>query len=360
MATNGANGGSAAPAINGRAYPIEDHSLRRGDRRRRRRRPARGRRLQRGGLAHRLHHQSLPHPLAHGGGAGRHCGCARQYGRRRLALAHVRHGQGLRLARRPGRDRISVPQRARGGLRAGALGPAVFAARGRQDLSAAVRRHDHALRQGHRAAHLRGRRPYRPCHAAYDVRPGAAPFGRIFHRILRHRSDHGRRGPLPRRDRAQSRRRLDPSLQRADDGAGDRRLRTRLRLMHRRPHPDRRRQCHGAARRPAARRHGIRAIPSDRRLWRRRADHRRRARRRRISGQLGRRALHGALRAVRQGPRLARRRLARDDDRNPRRPRRRAEEGSHLPASRPSRSENPGGAAARHHRVGAHLLPASI
>ena len=25
MATNGANGGSAAPSINGRAYPIEDH-----------------------------------------------------------------------------------------------------------------------------------------------------------------------------------------------------------------------------------------------------------------------------------------------------------------------------------------------
>ena len=45
---------------------------------------------------------------------------------------------------------------------------------------------------------------------------------------------------------------------------------------------------------------------------------------------------------LRQGPRLARRRLARDDDRDPRGPRRRAEEGSHLPAPRPSRSEDPG------------------
>ena len=45
---------------------------------------------------------------------------------------------------------------------------------GRQDLPAPVRRHDHALRQGHRAAHLRGRRPHRSRHAAYDVRPGAA------------------------------------------------------------------------------------------------------------------------------------------------------------------------------------------
>ena len=212
MATNGANGGSAAPAINGRAYPIEDHAydvviVGAG---------GAGLRAVVGcseaGLAHRLHHQGLPDALAHGGGAGRHCGCARQHGRGRLALAHVRHGQGLRLARRPGRDRISVPQRAGGGLRARALGPAVLAARGRQDLSAAVRRHDHPLRQRHRATHLRRRRPYRPCHAAHDVRPGAAPFGRVFHRIFRHRPDHGRGRPLPRRGRAQSRRRHDPSL----------------------------------------------------------------------------------------------------------------------------------------------------
>ena len=52
---------------------------------------------------------------------------------------------------------------------------------------------------------------------------------------------------------------------RADDHAGDRRLWPRLCLLHRRAHPDRRRQRHGAARRPAARGHGIRAVPSDRR-----------------------------------------------------------------------------------------------
>ena len=84
-------------------------------------------------------------------------------------------------------------------------------------------------------------------------------------------------------------------------------------------------------------------------------DHRRRPRRRRLSGQFGRRALHGALCAVSQGPRFARRRLPRDDHRNPRRPRRRAEEGPHLPASRPSRSENACRAAAGHHRDLAHL-----
>ncbi len=39
-----------------------------------------------------------------GGGTGRNCGRARQHGRGRLALAHVRHREGRRLARRPGLD----------------------------------------------------------------------------------------------------------------------------------------------------------------------------------------------------------------------------------------------------------------
>ena len=53
-------------------------------------------------------------------------------------------------------------------------------------------------------------------------------------------------------------------------------------------------------------------------------DHRRRARRGRLSHQFRGRALHGALRPERQGPRLARRRLALHDHRNPRGPRRRS------------------------------------
>ena len=212
--TNGSNG-SGAPSVNGRAYPIEDHTydvvvvgaggagLR----------AAVG--CSEAGLQDRLHHQGVPDPLAHGRGAGRHRGLARQHGRGRLALAHVRHRQGVGLARRPGRDRISLPQRAGRRLRARALGRAVLAHRGRQDLPAPVRRHDHALRQGHRAAHLRRRRPHRPRHAAHAVRPGAAAFGRVLHRVFRHRPDHGRRGPLPRRGRAEARRRHDPSLPRA-------------------------------------------------------------------------------------------------------------------------------------------------
>ena len=53
-------------------------------------------------------------------------------------------------------------------------------------------------------------------------------------------------------------------------------------------HLHRRRQRHGAARRPAAAGHGVRAVPSDRHLWRRLPDHRRRARRRRLSRQFAR------------------------------------------------------------------------
>ncbi len=48
----------------------------------------------------------------------------------------------------------------------------------------------------------------------------------------------------------------------------------------------------------AAAGHGVRPVPPDRHLRRGLPDHRGRARRRRLSRQLGRRALHGALRAV--------------------------------------------------------------
>ena len=126
-----------------------------------------------------------------------------------------------------------------------------------------------------------------------------------------------------------------------------------------RAHLHRRRQRHGAARRPAAAGHGVRAVPPDRRLRRRRADHRRRARRGRLSHQRQRRALHGALCAARQGPGLARRRLALHDHRDPRGARRGPRQGPHLPAPRPPRPEDPARAAARHHRERQGSSPAS-
>ncbi len=61
--------------------------------------------------------------------------------------------------------------------------------------------------------------------------------------------------------------------------------------------------------------------PPDGHLWIGLPDHRRRARRRRLPDQLGRRALHGALCAFSQGPGVARCRVALDDHGNPRRPR---------------------------------------
>ena len=81
--------------------------LRRGGRGRGRRGPSRHGRLLAGRPSHRLHHQGVPDALAHGGGAGRHLGLARQYGTGRLALAHVRHREGVGLAGRPGLHRIS-------------------------------------------------------------------------------------------------------------------------------------------------------------------------------------------------------------------------------------------------------------
>ena len=66
-------------------------------------------------------------------------------------------------------------------------------------------------------------------------------------------------------------------------GARDRRLRPRLFLRDLGAHLHRRRRRHGAARRPAAAGHGVRAVPSDRHLRRRLPDHRGRARRRRLS-----------------------------------------------------------------------------
>ena len=157
-------------------------------------------------------------------------------------------------------------------------------------------------------------------------------------------------------DRAEARRRHAASLPRPDHDPGHRRLRPRLcHSCTSRAHLHRRRRRHGAARRPAAAGHGVRPVPPDRHLRLGLPRHRRRARRRRLSRQLRGRALHGALCAVSEGPRLARRGLARDDHRNPRRPRRRQEEGPHLPAPRSSRSQGAARAAAGHFRIGADL-----
>ena len=134
-----------------------------------------------------------------------------------------------------------------------------------------------------------------------------------------------------------------------------RRLRPRLFLLHLGALLHRRWQCHGAARRAAAAGHGVRAVPSDRHLRRGLPDHRRRARRGRLPHQFRGRALHGALRAERQGPGLARCGQPRDDDRDPRGPRRRREHDHiHLHLEHLGAGGDPR-APARHRRDRAHL-----
>jgi succinate dehydrogenase/fumarate reductase flavoprotein subunit len=73
-----------------------------------------------------------------------------------------------------------------------------------------------------------------------------------------------------------------------------------------------------------------------------------RARRRRLPDEFLRRAFHGTLCAEREGSCAARHGLARDDHGDSRGARRWQGQGSYLPASRPSRSENPARTSARH------------
>ena len=95
-------------------------------------------------------------------------------------------------------------------------------------------------------------------------------FDQFLHRVFRPRPDHGR-WRLPRGDGARHGDGHHPPVPRPSDHPRHRRLRPGLFHLHLRPHLHRRRQRHGAAGRAAAPGHGVRAVPSDRHLWRRRA-----------------------------------------------------------------------------------------
>ncbi len=173
------------------------------------------------------------HPLRspHGRGAGRHRRGARQRGGGPLALARLRHHQGLGLPGRPGRHRADVPGRPAHDHRARALRrPVQPDARG-QDRPAPVRRAHPQLRRGAGAAGLlRGRPdgPHDPAHALRAVRqeqghvlrrvpgPGPHPPGRHPGRGLglRRLRDPDRRGPhVPQHDHVLRDGRLRPRLQ---------------------------------------------------------------------------------------------------------------------------------------------------
>ena len=209
--------------------------------------------------------EGVPDPLAHRRGAGRHRRLARQHERGQLALPLLRHRQGQRLARRPGRDRVHVPRGAERRLRARALRHAVRPQPRRHDLPAPVRRPHRELRREAGAARLRRGRPHRPRDAAHALpaeRQGAHQFLR---RVDGARPDPRRRGRRRRRHRARDGDR--PAAHPAGQGgdARDRRRRPDLRGVDQRLHQHRRRPRHGGARRPAARGHGVLAVPPDRR-----------------------------------------------------------------------------------------------
>ena len=146
-------------------------------------------------------------------------------------MAHVRHRQGVGLARRPGFDRISVPQRACRGLSNSNIGACRSRAPRTEDLSAPLRRHDHRLRQGPPAQ--------RTCAAA--DRTGHAMLHTLYGQALRAHAEFFieyfaidlimERTALPRRRLPEARRRHDPPLPRAARDPGDRRLWPRLFLL---------------------------------------------------------------------------------------------------------------------------------
>ena len=131
---------------------------------------------------------------------------------------------------------------------------------------------------GHMTEFGEGPPVQRTCAAA--DRTGHAILHTLYGQSVRHNAEFfveyfaldllmGEDGSVPGRHRLDARGRHAASLPRQAHGARDRRLWPRLFLGDFGPHLHRRRQRHGGARRPAARGHGIRAVPPDRRLWRR-------------------------------------------------------------------------------------------
>ncbi len=221
-------------------------------------------------------------------------------------MALVRHGQGRRLPRRPGRCRGHVPRRGRDDHQPRAPGPAVRPHARRAHQPAPLRRAHPQLRRGPGAAQLLRRRPDRARHPP-DPLPAVHPARR--------------------RPSSTSTRSLDLAL---PDGRRPRERRRRLQIATTELHAFRARavlfatggygRSSRSPRTPTPSPATAMAIPSagacrwrtwssssstrpdvQARLPALRGD----ARRGRLSRQRRRRALHGALRADHEGPRLA-------------------------------------------------------
>jgi succinate dehydrogenase / fumarate reductase flavoprotein subunit len=121
----------------------------------------------------------FPYAQSHGRGAGRDQRRAREHRERRLEVAHVRHGQGLRLARGPGRDCLHVPRR---------QSPSVVEL---EHLGVPFSRTDAGkIYQrrfgGHTTDYAKGDMAYRACAAA--DRTGHAILHTLYQQCLKHRA----------------------------------------------------------------------------------------------------------------------------------------------------------------------------
>ena len=271
-------------------------------------------RRRRGGRLGRDHQQGPSGTLPLQRGPGRH-----QRGpqpRRLLGVARLRHGQGLRLPGRPGRDRDHVPRGAGGDPPPRAPRRHLPSQRGGQA------RHPR-LRRRLRRPHVLRRRHHRPGDHARPLRAAdeALRGGRPLRGVVLHGAGAGRRGRVLRRRRPQHRRRLDGALSRQVRDPRLRRQRPGMEADHERPDLHRRRHRDGLPRRSEADGHGDDPVPPDDAGGQGLPDHRGRPRRGRPPAQRQRRTVHGALRAEQDGARLPRRRLPRRADRDQRGPR---------------------------------------
>ena len=263
-------------------------------------------------------------------------------------MALLRHGEGLGLAGRSGRDPLHVPRGSSCRARAGGVRSALLPLRERQDLPARVRRSDEELRRGRSGVpHCGCGGPHGPRDAAHAVRALAGVQHVVLHRVPRAGPDHERRR-VRGRDGAVPGGRLDPPLPLQADDHHDGRVRSLLLLGDVGAHVHGRRDGDGAARGHSAGGPRVRAVPPDGHLRRGLSDDGGLPRRGRRAAQQRGRAFHGALRADGEGPGVPRRGVARDDDGDPRGPRRGEAEGPHLPAPGPPAGGPVGGASAGH------------
>ena len=173
--------------------------------RRRPRRPARGPRRRRGGRVGRDRQQGPPGPLALQRRPGRDQRGAQP--RRLLGVARLRHDQGLRLPRRPGRDRDHVPRGAGGDPPPRAPRRHLPPQRGGQARHPRLRR-----RLGR--PHLLRRRHHRPGDHARPLRAAdeALRRGRPLRGVVLHGAGDRRGRRVLRRRDPQHRRRLDGAV----------------------------------------------------------------------------------------------------------------------------------------------------